>query len=110
MAAAKQFIEAHLRESLTVGCVASAAGVSPRTLQATFRAVVRTTPTAYIRSVRLDRARADLADRGGPGTVTEVATRWGFNHLGRFAADYRTRFGESPSQTRRASRARRVGR
>ena len=33
--------------------------------------------------------------------VTEVATRWGFFHLGRFASDYRARFGLLPSQTLR---------
>jgi AraC-like DNA-binding protein len=32
-------------------------------------------------------------------SVTESALRAGFDHLGRFAAGYRQRFGESPSQT-----------
>lgn len=82
-----------------------AAGVSARSLQASFRAALRTTPTAYIRSLRLERARADLADSGAVSTVTDVATRWGFTHLGRFAVDYRNRFGESPSSTLRAHRS-----
>jgi hypothetical protein len=33
-----------------------------------------------------------------------VATRWGITHLGRFACEYRNRFGESPSQTLRRHR------
>ena len=102
--AATHFIEQHLRESLTVDWVAAAAGVSARTLQASFRSVLRTTPTAYIRSLRLERARSDLADGGVPRTVTDVASAWGFTHLGRFAVDYRARFGESPSQTLRNHR------
>ena len=32
-------------------------------------------------------------------TVKEVATRWGFSHLGRFSRDYQRRFGEAPSET-----------
>jgi AraC-like DNA-binding protein len=31
--------------------------------------------------------------------VTEIAVQWGFLQLGSFAARYRERFGESPSQT-----------
>jgi len=104
--AAKQFIEANLAERLSLPAVAAAASVSVRTLEAAFRSELRTTPTAFIRSQRLDRARADLLDADGAvaDRVTDVATRWGISHLGRFAADYRARFGESPSQTLRRSR------
>jgi AraC family ethanolamine operon transcriptional activator len=31
--------------------------------------------------------------------VHEIARRWGFWHIGEFAADYRRLFGELPSQT-----------
>ncbi len=34
--------------------------------------------------------------------MTDIATKWGFGHLGRFAAAYRARFGESPSHTLRS--------
>ena len=34
-------------------------------------------------------------------SVSEVATRWGFTHLGRFAGAYRLRYGVPPSQTLR---------
>lgn len=102
--AAKLFIEAHLSERLTVGTLASVAGVSPRALQAAFRAQLRTTPTAYVRGLRLDQVRSDLLGAAGdPPTVTDVAIRWGFSHLGRFATEYRGRFGESPSETLRRS-------
>jgi AraC-like DNA-binding protein len=37
-----------------------------------------------------------------PGTsVEQVARRWGFTHLGRFAHDYRVAFGQLPSATLR---------
>jgi AraC-like DNA-binding protein len=35
----------------------------------------------------------------GRTTVTDVAHRWGFDHLGRFAASYRARYHTTPSQT-----------
>jgi AraC-like DNA-binding protein len=101
--AAKDFVEQHLAEPLTVQAIASAAGVSIRTLQARFQAELATTPMTYVRTRRLERARADLADAGASEatTVTDVAERWGFTHLGRFAVDYKQRFGESPSDTLR---------
>jgi len=40
-------------------------------------------------------------DRAHRPTVAEVAYRWGFTHLGRFAHDYRARYGEAPSTTLR---------
>lgn len=101
--AAKDFIEMHLAEPITVADIAAAAGVSERTLQAAFQSELSTTPTAYVRTRRLERAHADLADAAATDmvSVTTIAARWGFGHLGRFAAEYKARFGESPSQTLR---------
>jgi hypothetical protein len=48
----------------------------------------------YLRQVRLDRARDDLAQ--AHGTVADIAYYWGFTNLSRFARAYRDRFGEFP--------------
>ncbi|MCF6424129.1 MULTISPECIES: AraC family transcriptional regulator [Amycolatopsis] len=89
-------------QPLTLSQLAAVAGVSVRSLQAGFRRHLGTSPSQYLRFVRLDRARADLQRAGdAPTTVTDVALRWGFTHVPRFAALYRDRFGELPSQTLR---------
>jgi AraC-like DNA-binding protein len=64
---------------------------------------VDTTPLAYLRSVRMERAHRELqsADQSEGVSVAGVAAKWGFTHLGRFAIDYRRRFGIYPSQTLR---------
>ena len=54
----------------------------------------------YLRNLRLDRARQMLMDAPDMG-VTRVALDCGFGHLGKFAAAYRARFGEAPSETAR---------
>lgn len=80
--------------------LAAVAQVSLRTLQEAFRSQVRMTPMGYVHEVRLQRVRMLLRTaEPGETTVTEVAYRWGFAHLGRFARRYRDRFGEPPSRT-----------
>jgi transcriptional regulator GlxA family with amidase domain len=53
----------------------------------------------YLRGVRLELARRMLVDTAIITTVADAAIAAGFTHLGRFAAEYRRRFGERPSQT-----------
>jgi AraC-like DNA-binding protein len=79
--------------------LAGLGGVSVRRLQQGFREYVGRTPFQYLHDLRLDRAHEDLVRADGSTTVTEVAMRWGLTHTGRFAVDYRTRFGRSPSET-----------
>ncbi|MBV8576071.1 MAG: helix-turn-helix domain-containing protein, partial [Acetobacteraceae bacterium] len=43
--------------------------------------------------------RRALRAAGPTATVTEIATRHGFWHFGRFAGVYRSAFGEAPSAT-----------
>ncbi|MFD3542550.1 AraC family transcriptional regulator [Streptomyces sp. NPDC058662] len=99
---AMAYCEQHAGEPVSVADMAAAARVSPRTLQERFRIDLGTTPAAYLRRVRLDRAHQDLlriADGSASGTVTEAATRWGFTHLSRFAVYYREAYGQVPSRT-----------
>ena len=61
-----------------------------------------TTPMAYLRRLRLEKTRHELSTaEPGAVSVTNVATRRGFVHLGRFAAAYSRAFGETPSETLR---------
>jgi AraC-like DNA-binding protein len=90
------------RAGLTVPMVAERVGVSERSLQKAFRRELSSSPSEQLREVRLDGARRDLvALASDQRSVSQVAADWGFVHLGRFAATYRRRFGENPSQTLR---------
>jgi transcriptional regulator GlxA family with amidase domain len=85
--------------------VAAHLGVSLRSLQAGFRGWRNATPNAYLRQVRLRLVREELLRSDKETNVTAVALQHGFMHLGRFSAQYRDAFGESPSATLRRSRA-----
>ena len=96
----EEFIHEHASETLSLEDLANVAGVSMRALQQGFRRFRDTTPMAHLRARRLELARNELvrAARHG-GSVAGVANGVGFTHLGRFARDYRARFGEPPSRT-----------
>ncbi|MFI0849162.1 AraC family transcriptional regulator [Mesorhizobium sp. IMUNJ 23232] len=102
---AMEFIQAHAAEPIGLVEIANAAGVSARTLHRSFQSFRGTTPLSWLKALRLQHAHDDLA-AAEPATVsvTEVALKWGFGHLGHFSQDYRLRFGESPIDTLKRTR------
>jgi len=100
---AREYMQAHAESVITVPDLCEAAHTSRRALQYAFEDQLQVSPITYLRCMRLNRARRDLlrqASRGvGAVGVGDVAARWGFWHLSRFAADYRNLFGELPSAT-----------
>ncbi len=97
----EQFIIDHADQPLILEQLVEASGVSARTLFDGFRRFRGTSPMAFLKSVRLERAREELlAPRPGE-TVTTIACRWGFYQFGRFAAQYKAMYGELPSETLR---------
>jgi AraC-like DNA-binding protein len=63
---------------------------------------MQSSPTEYVRHVRLRYAHRELLVADPATTTVEaVAHRWGFTHRGRFAAQYRDRYGVRPAGTLR---------
>jgi AraC-like DNA-binding protein len=95
-------IHAHPEQPFSATQLAEVAGVAVRTLQEGFRRHVGMSPMAYLQQVRLHQVHQELSHANPQEvTVADVAFRWGFSHLGRFAAIYRARYGTTPSQTLR---------
>lgn len=86
----------------TVAALATHCDVTVRTLQKGFRRHLGMSPLAYVREVRLRRANEDLRTADPlVDSVAAVARRWGFHHLGRFAAAHEARYGQTPLKTLR---------
>lgn len=102
-----EFVLAAGDEPPTMLGVCRAVGASPRKLEYCFRGVLGTSPSRYLRTMRLNAVRRELRVGGDlPRTIQDIAARWGFWHMSAFAAAYRRQFGELPSRTRqRASPA-----
>jgi len=95
---ARAWMEEHYREPVSVAGVAAGVGLSVRQLQEVVRSRFGLTPMQLLREIRLERAR-ELLSSGMAPTVAAAAMDVGCSHLGRFAAAYRERFGEPPSET-----------
>lgn len=93
-------IEQRAHEPLTVGEIAAEAGCSVRTLQVSFKMHLNATPSDYLRRARMDRVHTMLMSADPEGaTVAGSARSWGFNHVGRFEAQYREIYGVLPRVT-----------
>ncbi|QCP54280.1 helix-turn-helix domain-containing protein [Trinickia violacea] len=76
--------------------------VSRRTLQNSFQQVAKMTPLGYLRAIRLSEVRRALMSSPREAlSIGDAAARFGFFHLSHFTADYKSLFGELPSDTRR---------
>jgi AraC-like DNA-binding protein len=97
---AQEFIEEHHDEAIRMEDLCRETGFGVRTVQRCFREYFDLTVSEYLKALRLDAARRELAvAHPSHHLVTEIALRHGFRHLGRFSVEFRQRFGESPSQT-----------
>lgn len=95
-------IDEHLADpELTPQSIADAHFISLRSLHALAQNSGASV-AGWIRTRRLERCRADLADPSlAHITVAEVGARWGFLHPPHFTTVFRTQFGETPSVFRK---------
>lgn len=96
---AESFMEQHLGQDFSALALANAVGVGERQIERLFRGAYGMGPCRWYQIARLNQARRWLREADARVHVTDVASRLGFGHLGRFASDYRRLFGESPRQT-----------
>jgi AraC family ethanolamine operon transcriptional activator len=100
VAAADAYLRAHLDRAIYTDDLCDALGVSASTLAEAFRAVFLVSPHRFLKFRRLHMVRAALRDQDRPVlSVKAVALSHGFWHLGEFSHDYRSAFGETPSET-----------
>jgi transcriptional regulator GlxA family with amidase domain len=98
------YVEANIRDDLSVEELAQVGNVSVRTVYNLFAKYFNVTPKLFIKQTKLKSLREELANGKAVRNVTEVALDHGFTHLGRFSSDYRKMFGELPSETLRRRR------
>jgi AraC family ethanolamine operon transcriptional activator len=96
----EEYVREHIDENPTLSELCTVSGLRARSLINAFQAVIGMSPMSYLRMQRLSEVRRALLTFDPAETrVIEVASTWGFWHMGHFAGSYREMFGESPSDT-----------
>jgi methylphosphotriester-DNA--protein-cysteine methyltransferase len=107
VAGACRFIDSYLGRPIGLAELCAYCGVGVRTLEYGFKQFYDATPIGFIKSQRLTRTRSVLARAGSrPIAISATARRLGFTHMGQYAQDYRSLFGESPTMTLRRAQER----
>jgi AraC-like DNA-binding protein len=95
----RDWIVEQLTTELTPAMIAAKTGITPRSLQKAFLRHYHTNLTSYLLDLRLEAVRKELLGSKKQGSISEIALRYQFHHLGRFSQAYRKQFGELPSET-----------
>ena len=94
------YMREHIDSTVTLLDLSEASGMRSRSLINAFEAVTGLSPMDYLKRLRLNGVHRALSRaRRAQTRVIDIATAWGFWHMGHFATDYRAMFGESPSRT-----------
>ncbi|MEJ2045804.1 MAG: AraC family transcriptional regulator [Reinekea sp.] len=95
----EQYIRDHASEAIDINQLANVARCSPASLYRAYKKYRKNTPMIYLQQIRLQKSRQMLLQANHRTTVSYVATRSGFSHLGRFSKAYKQEFNENPSMT-----------
>jgi AraC-like DNA-binding protein len=105
MASFEELLLTEPNRAWSVAEVSRRLGKSDRLLRQSCQACVGMSPQSFLRLLRLHSVHRALRHLASSSTsVSEVGQQYGFRHLSRFAAAYRTLFGELPSHTLRQGR------
>ena len=90
----------HMDGNISISSLAKQHNISEQTLQNSFKSLFGFTPKIFLRLLKLNLVHQELQNGNAKqNTVSRVALKWGFKHMGRFSAYYTDLFGQNPSQT-----------
>ena len=90
----------HMDGKINIESFARQYKVSEQTLQNAFKSLFGFTPKKFLELLKLNLVHHDLQNADPEtSTVLNIASKWGFSHMGRFAQEYTRLFGGKPSDT-----------
>ncbi|WP_136481744.1 helix-turn-helix domain-containing protein [Cognatitamlana onchidii] len=96
---AEAYIFENITEPITVNRLASYLNVSERTLLYAFRERFEMGPKEYMKFLKLNHLHVRLHEQKSKASIASISRDSGFWHMGQLYKDYKTFFGELPSET-----------
>ncbi|SDB94625.1 helix-turn-helix domain-containing protein [Acinetobacter boissieri] len=94
-----EYTHSHCDQLFAISDLCSITNTSRRTLQSCFEKSTGMSPALFLKYLRLNKVRKELAQITANSSISTIATHFGFWHLSQFAYDYKRLFLESPSDT-----------
>jgi len=93
-------VYSHMDGKISIESLARQHQISEKTLQNSFKSLFGFRPKHFLRLLKLNHVNNELINLDPKiCTVSEIAFKWGFTHMGSFSRYYTDLFGENPSQT-----------
>ena len=90
----------HMDANICIKSLSTQHKVSEKTLQTSFKSLFGFTPKLFLRLLKLNLVHHELKNSNpSKNSVSKIAIKWGFKHMGSFSKYYTELFGENPSQT-----------
>lgn len=90
----------HMDGNINIHSLAEKYKISERTLQNSFKSLFGFTPNHFLRQLKLNLVHNELREiHPAQSTVSKIALKWGFTHMGSFSRYYTELFGRNPSKT-----------
>ena len=96
------YIHGNISEITSVHQICDGANVNERTLRRLIQKKYKLSPKKFIHMLRLNEVRKSLKLQSKSSNIIQVASEFNFWHMGQFSRDYKSLFGELPSETLRA--------
>ncbi len=93
------YIEEHIHEPISLADLAESVGVTSRTLQKGFLKYTGSSPSEYIRNLRIACVHEQLQRACGDVQVSEILLNYGITSFGHFAKAYKAVHGCTPAET-----------
>ena len=98
--AIRERIFKHMDGNIRISSLSTQYQVSEQTLQNSFKSLFGFTPNKFLRLLKLNLVHQELLTTPSKKTtVSKIAYKWGFKHMGQFSAYYNDLFREKPSET-----------